>query len=127
LASIASPPRDLVRSCNHNILFCLKMIPFYVLFFAMIEIRCEMDLSSFTIGVRMLNIVVENPQEKHAAAIADICSIGWRQTVKGKLSDEYQAKNIQFWYNIDRVKSDIKQGSYSHIALLDAKVVGVIG
>ncbi|MBU9720939.1 MULTISPECIES: GNAT family N-acetyltransferase [Bacillaceae] len=72
-------------------------------------------------------ILIKNPEITHAEAIADICSRGWRQTVEGILSEEYQAKNIEYWYNYERVKKDIEAGSYSYVALLHSEVVGVIG
>ncbi|MDX8045257.1 GNAT family N-acetyltransferase [Gracilibacillus sp. S3-1-1] len=74
-----------------------------------------------------MNIIIAKPKEEHAEAIADICSTGWKQTVDGKLSEEYQTKNSAFWYNLERVKNDIKQGSYSYVAIHHAKVIGVIG
>ncbi|WP_018931875.1 GNAT family N-acetyltransferase [Gracilibacillus lacisalsi] len=74
-----------------------------------------------------MNIIIEKAREEHAEAIANICSTGWKQTVAGKLSEEYQKKNIAFWYNHERVKKDITQGTYTHVALDNSKVVGVIG
>ena len=70
---------------------------------------------------------IQRPKSKHAEAIAKICSNGWRQTVEGLLSEEYQQKTIEHWYNTERVKKDIKAGDYSYIALIDSEVVGVIG
>lgn len=75
----------------------------------------------------MLDISIIKPQAKHTEGIANICARGWRQTVEGLLSEEYQVKNVDFWYNHDRVNSDIESGAYSHVAMLDSKVVGVIG
>ena len=43
------------------------------------------------------------------------------------MSAEYQEENIAFWYNLHRIKKDIQAGFYSHIALIDSKVAGVIG
>jgi len=74
-----------------------------------------------------LNIIIVKPELKHTKAIAEICSAGWKQTVEGILSEEFQRKNIDFWYNHDRVYQDIEAGSYSYVALADSKVVGVIG
>ncbi|MDQ0159959.1 GNAT family N-acetyltransferase [Alkalibacillus salilacus] len=74
-----------------------------------------------------MDIVIEKPNINHAGAIATICSTGWKQTVEGILSDEYQLINVAYWYNEERVKSDIEAGAYSYIALMDSQVVGVIG
>ncbi|SEN97502.1 Ribosomal protein S18 acetylase RimI [Mesobacillus persicus] len=74
-----------------------------------------------------MNITIVKPDLKHAEAIATICSTGWKQTVEGLLSDEYQKKNVEFWYNLDRVCKDITSGAYSHVALVNSEVVGVIG
>lgn len=62
-----------------------------------------------------------------AARVADICSVGWRQTVEGKMSKTFQQKTINHWYTIDKVTADIKQGSYTYVAELDGYVTGVIG
>ena len=74
-----------------------------------------------------MDIVIKKPETIHSEAIATICSKGWKQTVEGILSEEYQNKNVEYWYNNERVKSDIEAGSYSYIALLNSEVVGVIG
>ncbi|MGI2329048.1 GNAT family N-acetyltransferase [Planococcus sp. YIM B11945] len=74
-----------------------------------------------------MSVTIVEPAQDHAQAIAVICSTGWRQTVAGKFSEEYQLKNTAFWYNEERVKNDIEQGVYSFVALVDSKVVGVIG
>ncbi|GIO22714.1 GNAT family N-acetyltransferase [Oceanobacillus sp. J11TS1] len=74
-----------------------------------------------------MEIAIIKPTTKHVEAIAAICSAGWRQTVEGKLSEEYQNKNVMDWYNHERVKVDIEEGAYTHVALLDSRVVGVIG
>ena len=74
-----------------------------------------------------MNISIVKPDATHAEAISGICSVGWRQTVEGKLSEEHQLNNIAFWYNPERIKSDIEKGVYSHIALVGSEVVGVIG
>ena len=75
----------------------------------------------------MNDISVIRPNTSHAGAIGEICTIGWRQTVAGKLSEEYKQKNIEFWYTPNRVASDIEKGQYSYVALIDSEVVGVIG
>ena len=67
------------------------------------------------------------PETVHSKAIVTICSKGWKQTVEGKLSEEYQRKNVDYWYNKERVENDIKEGFYSYITLLNSEVVGVIG
>ena len=74
-----------------------------------------------------MEISIIKPDASHAQAISRICSTGWRQTVEGKLSEEHQLKNIAFWYNPERIKRDIEQGSYSQIALAGSEVVGVVG
>nr|WP_275661812.1 GNAT family N-acetyltransferase [Lentibacillus sediminis] len=43
------------------------------------------------------------------------------------MSEEYQRKNIEFWYNHARVCNDIQKGAYTHIALAGSNVAGVIG
>ena len=72
-------------------------------------------------------ISILKPTSDHAKAISAICSAEWKQTVEGKLSKEYQEENIAFWYNHERIKSDLKEGFYTHVAMADSKVVGVIG
>lgn len=74
-----------------------------------------------------MEISIIKPDAGHAQNIARICSIGWRQTVDGKLSEAHQLKNVAFWYNLERIERDIEQGSYSHIALAGPEVVGAIG
>ncbi|RKQ17191.1 GNAT family N-acetyltransferase [Oceanobacillus bengalensis] len=74
-----------------------------------------------------MNITITKPETKHTKAIAKICATGWRQTVEGVLSENYQIENVHFWYNENKVYHDIKAGTYSHIALLHDEVVGVIG
>ncbi|WP_010532422.1 GNAT family N-acetyltransferase [Lentibacillus jeotgali] len=74
-----------------------------------------------------MNISVIKPQTKHAAAIAEICATGWKQTVEGKLSEEYQKRNVEFWYNHERVLNDINGGAYTHAALIESDIAGVIG
>ena len=74
-----------------------------------------------------MDITIIKPDLKHTEEIAKVCSIGWKQTVEGKLSEEYQKKNVDFWYKHDKVYNDIRAGLYSYIALKDSAVVGVIG
>jgi GNAT superfamily N-acetyltransferase len=74
-----------------------------------------------------MDVLIVKPDTKHAKAIASLCSQGWMQTVEGILSKEYQRKNIDFWYNDERVINDINSGVYSYIALYNLEVVGVIG
>ncbi|WP_440895488.1 hypothetical protein ACS127_13110 [Amphibacillus sp. Q70] len=74
-----------------------------------------------------MDLSIERADVKDTATIAELCSLGWRQTVLGKLSEEFQAKNVAEWYNYDRVQADIKKGNYTHVAIMDSKVVGVIG
>jgi len=72
-------------------------------------------------------IKIIKPQLIHAEAIQYICSNGWKQTVEGVLSEEYQKQNVEQWYNLDRVQKDIEKGSYSYIAMFKSEIVGVIG
>ena len=81
----------------------------------------------YKIGGVKINIKIERAAPEHVEAIAAICSRGWKQTVEGKLSDAYQKKNAAQWYNLEQVKSDIEKGSYTHIAVNDSEVAGVIG
>ncbi|MFA1822009.1 GNAT family N-acetyltransferase [Virgibacillus oceani] len=74
-----------------------------------------------------MNISILKADTKHTKGIARICSVGWRQTVTRELSEEYQKKNADFWYNHDRVYDDIRAGMYSYVALQKQDVVGVIG
>lgn len=74
-----------------------------------------------------MKISIIKPQTEYAEAIAAICTAGWRQTVEGKLSEEYQKRNVAFWYNHERVINDINAGAYTHAALIDSEVAGVIG
>ncbi|QKY69651.1 GNAT family N-acetyltransferase [Lentibacillus sp. CBA3610] len=74
-----------------------------------------------------MKVSIIKPQTKHTEAIAAICAAGWKQTVEGKLSEEFQLRNIEFWYNFDRVHQDIQKGDYTHAALHNSKVAGVIG
>lgn len=62
-------------------------------------------------GKMQMNTSIEKPSVKHANAVAKICTLGWKQTVEGRLSEEYQYKNIVYWYNKERVSSHIKSGN----------------
>ncbi|WP_033543669.1 GNAT family N-acetyltransferase [Planococcus sp. CAU13] len=72
-------------------------------------------------------VLIIKPAEIHIEEIAEICSTGWKQTVEGKLSEEYQEQNVAFWYNHERIKNDLEAGFYTHVALIDSDVAGVIG
>lgn len=67
------------------------------------------------------------PAEHHIPAISEICSKGWKQTVEGKLSAEYQEQNIAFWYDYKKIREDLEAGFYTHVAVVDSDVTGVIG
>lgn len=49
-------------------------------------------------GKMQMNTSIEKPSVKHANAVAKICTLGWKQTVEGRLSEEYQYKNIVYWF-----------------------------
>lgn len=70
---------------------------------------------------------IRKTKVEDAERIAQICCTGWRQTVEGKLSSTFQQQTVKYWYNADKVKQDIKKGSYSYTALCDGIVAGVIG
>lgn len=72
-------------------------------------------------------VLIIEPTENHIEAISTICSMGWKQTVEGKLSEKYQEQNVAFWYAHERIKKDLEAGFYSHVALIDSDVAGVIG
>ncbi|WP_404456799.1 GNAT family N-acetyltransferase [Oceanobacillus kapialis] len=74
-----------------------------------------------------MHISIIKPDLSHTTAISTICTAGWKQTVAGKLSEVYQNENVANWYNLERVEKDILAGSYTHVAILKSKVVGVIG
>ncbi|MRG86077.1 GNAT family N-acetyltransferase [Salinibacillus xinjiangensis] len=74
-----------------------------------------------------MSVFITKLTPEHTEAVASICASGWRQTVEGMLSEEYQRKNVEFWYNHERVERDILAGVYQYVALIDSKVVGVIG
>ncbi|WP_232827950.1 GNAT family N-acetyltransferase [Paraliobacillus sp. X-1268] len=74
-----------------------------------------------------MELTIVKPSENHTSEIATICTNGWKQTVENKLSDKHQVKTVAFWYQKERVKQDIEKGIYTYVALIDDKVVGVIG
>lgn len=74
-----------------------------------------------------MTVTITEPTIDHAEAISTVCAAGWKQTVEGLLSGEYQEENVALWYNLNCIKKDIQAGFYSHIALIDSKVAGVIG
>lgn len=74
-----------------------------------------------------MTLVIRKPEVIDAGRIADICSRGWRQTVEGKLSSTFVQQTVNYWYNADKVKQDIKKGSYAYTAVYDGIAVGVIG
>ncbi|GMA58094.1 hypothetical protein GCM10025858_25970 [Alicyclobacillus sacchari] len=78
-------------------------------------------------GVLSIDVTVIKPTIEHASAISIICATGWKQTVQGLCSEEYQTLNVQNWYHPERVCNDILTGSYTHVALVDSVVVGTIG
>lgn len=75
----------------------------------------------------MNDMKIISPKEKHATEIAKICSKGWLQTVEGKYSEQFKRNTINEWYNLKRVKQDIREGAYTHVAIHKEQVVGVIG
>lgn len=74
-----------------------------------------------------MKVTIVKPRPEHISEVSRICAAGWRQTVEGKLSEACQDENVTYWYNHDKVRADIESGSYSHVALIDSKVVGTIG
>lgn len=74
-----------------------------------------------------MSLTIQKPELNHAEAISEICSKGWLQTVKYLSNEDFKQDNIDYWYNIDKIQSDIKSGAYTHVAMIDSKVVGVIG
>ncbi|MDY0406447.1 GNAT family N-acetyltransferase [Virgibacillus sp. 179-BFC.A HS] len=74
-----------------------------------------------------MNISIIKATTEHAKEISRICSTGWRQTVEGFYSEEYQIKNIEYWYNHKRVVEDIVKVIYTHVAMVDKEVAGTIG
>ncbi|SET64236.1 hypothetical protein SAMN05216389_11839 [Oceanobacillus limi] len=43
-----------------------------------------------------MNISIVRASSEHTKEISKICSIGWRQTVQGIYSEEYQNKNVEY-------------------------------
>lgn len=74
-----------------------------------------------------MTLEIRKTEVGDAERIRKICSTGWRQTVEGKLSSTFQQQTVNYWYNAEKVKQDIKKGSYSYVAEIDGIVVGVIG
>lgn len=74
-----------------------------------------------------ITIYIIKAAPEHTKDISRICSMGWRQTVQGIYSEEYQMKNIEYWYHHGRVLEDIIKGIYSHVAIVERKVAGTIG
>ncbi|MBU6080828.1 GNAT family N-acetyltransferase [Allobacillus halotolerans] len=74
-----------------------------------------------------MKMMITKPIPEHTEAISKICSDGWRQTVQGIYDEEYQAKNVEYWYNHKKVLNDIQNGTYTHVAIIDDQVVGTIG
>jgi len=46
-----------------------------------------------------MKISITKASPEHTEAISRICASGWLQTVKGKYSEEYQKKTVDYWYN----------------------------
>lgn len=74
-----------------------------------------------------MSLIIRHVTIDDAARVANICSIGWHQTVEGKMSKTFQQKTVNHWYTIDKVRADIKKGIYTYVAELDGYVTGVIG
>lgn len=74
-----------------------------------------------------MSILIVEANFQHIEDISRICSIGWQQTIAGKFSENYQNETIDYWYSHDKIKSDIENGTYTHVALVGNKVVGTIG
>lgn len=70
---------------------------------------------------------IRKTEVRDTERIREICSTGWKQTVEGKLSSTFQQQTVNYWYNVDKVKQDIKKGSYAYTAVYDGIAVGVIG
>lgn len=47
--------------------------------------------------------------------------------MEGLCSEEYRNKNVEFWYHPERISKDIRDGIYTHVALVESGVVGAIG
>lgn len=74
-----------------------------------------------------MSLIIRRPEQSDVPRIAVICREGWQQTVRETMSESYQHATISFWYREDKVRMDVKRGSYSYVAEMDGKVVGVIG
>ncbi len=74
-----------------------------------------------------MTLEIRKTEVGDAERIREICSTGWRQTVEGKLSSTFQQQTVNYWYNAEKVKQDIKKGSYSYVVEIDGIVAGVIG
>lgn len=74
-----------------------------------------------------MTLEIRKTEVQDAERIREICSTGWRQTVEGKLSSTFQQQTVHYWYNADKVKQDIKKGSYSYTAVYNGIIAGVIG
>lgn len=74
-----------------------------------------------------MTLEIRKTEVRDAERISEICSKGWKQTVEGKLSSTFVEQTVNYWYNADKVKQDIKKGSYSYVAEIDKTVAGVIG
>lgn len=74
-----------------------------------------------------MTLEIRKTEVRDAECIREICSTGWKQTVEGKLSSTFQQQTVNYWYNADKVKHDIKKGSYAYTAVYDGNAVGVIG
>lgn len=74
-----------------------------------------------------ISISIIRADSEHTKEISRICSIGWRETVQGIYSEEYQVENVEYWYNHKRVREDIDKGIYTHVATVNKKVIGTIG
>ncbi|WP_213810741.1 GNAT family N-acetyltransferase [Jeotgalicoccus sp. WY2] len=74
-----------------------------------------------------MTLEIRKTEVRDAERIREICSTGWKQTVQGKLSSTFQQQTVNYWYNADKVKQDIKKGSYAYTAVYDGIAVGVIG
>ncbi|MDL4842322.1 hypothetical protein [Aquibacillus rhizosphaerae] len=60
-----------------------------------------------------MHVSIVKPHIKYTEAISTICATGWKQTVEGKLSKDYQEKNVNTWYRYERVYNDNNVGLYS--------------
>lgn len=51
----------------------------------------------------------------------------FHQSVEGLCSEEYQNKNVKFWYHPERISKDIRDGIHTHVALVESAAFGAIG